>query len=378
MEQQEQVSKSSGKPSYINASFGRRFLASTLDGFISQVFDWIVLFVFSVISGEAFLDSLILGFQSSTYWSRMIISMVFVFTYVVGFWVLADGATPGKKIFGIKVVKTTNEKIGFCQAIVRYVSYFVSMIPLFLGYFWMLWDKEKRTWHDKIAGTKVIVVDSRSKAIQGIIVFIIFIIIIFINFGIGFAAGFKEGGYEEMFNGTVGESQEQGIPLSVSTDCWVNIDIPTTTDDDRKWDFERLSSKNITFDIVREGSTFIVSPKLTKVRFKKSDPRVLGAPGVDIRCIFNGEGWSLDEFKQTVESNSKITIVSSEESVLAGKMAYKMELGNSEYKENYIFLSPDESRLIHVGVISPEENDPLKDKILKDIEDIKSSIKGLK
>jgi hypothetical protein len=24
-----------------------------------------------------------------------------------------------------------------------------------LGYFWMLWDEQQQTWHDKIAGTTV-------------------------------------------------------------------------------------------------------------------------------------------------------------------------------------------------------------------------------
>ena len=31
-----------------------------------------------------------------------------------------------------------------------------STIPIFLGFFWMLWDPEKRTWHDKIAGAVVV------------------------------------------------------------------------------------------------------------------------------------------------------------------------------------------------------------------------------
>ena len=31
-----------------------------------------------------------------------------------------------------------------------------SGIPCFLGYFWMLWDSEKQTWHDKMAITVVV------------------------------------------------------------------------------------------------------------------------------------------------------------------------------------------------------------------------------
>ncbi len=38
----------------------------------------------------------------------------------------------------------------------RYLGYYISMLPLFLGIFWVGWDKRKQGWHDKIAGTLVI------------------------------------------------------------------------------------------------------------------------------------------------------------------------------------------------------------------------------
>ena len=41
-------------------------------------------------------------------------------------------------------------------AAVRWIARFLSAIPLGLGYFWMLWDTEKQTWHDKLAGSVVV------------------------------------------------------------------------------------------------------------------------------------------------------------------------------------------------------------------------------
>lgn len=43
------------------------------------------------------------------------------------------------------------------QFIVRYLGYYIAMLPLFLGIFWVGIDKRKQGWHDKIAGTLVIV-----------------------------------------------------------------------------------------------------------------------------------------------------------------------------------------------------------------------------
>jgi uncharacterized RDD family membrane protein YckC len=67
------------------------------------------------------------------------------------------GQTLGKRACGIRVVSsTTGGTIGYGAAIARYFGRILSTIPLLLGYFWMLWDGEKQTWHDKLAGSYVV------------------------------------------------------------------------------------------------------------------------------------------------------------------------------------------------------------------------------
>jgi uncharacterized RDD family membrane protein YckC len=51
---------------------------------------------------------------------------------------------------------TTGEKPTLKQWILRYLGYFVSLIPLGMGYFWVAFDKRKQGWHDKMAGTIVV------------------------------------------------------------------------------------------------------------------------------------------------------------------------------------------------------------------------------
>jgi uncharacterized RDD family membrane protein YckC len=50
--------------------------------------------------------------------------------------------------------------IGLGRGIGRYFARILSALPLFLGYFWMIWDGEKQTWHDKLVGTVVVPVDA--------------------------------------------------------------------------------------------------------------------------------------------------------------------------------------------------------------------------
>lgn len=66
------------------------------------------------------------------------------------------GATPGKMILGIKIVDCdTGAKPGADKAFLRAAFSLVSLFML-LGYLWAAWQKEGRTWHDLIAGTKAV------------------------------------------------------------------------------------------------------------------------------------------------------------------------------------------------------------------------------
>jgi len=66
-------------------------------------------------------------------------------------------ATPGKLILGCYVVDAnTFQPIGYRKALIRYLGYFVSLLPLGLGFLWVLWDKRKQGFHDKMAKTVVI------------------------------------------------------------------------------------------------------------------------------------------------------------------------------------------------------------------------------
>lgn len=74
--------------------------------------------------------------------------------YPVGFWVLL-GQTPGKLLMGVRVVRLDGQPLTIRCALLRYAGYWLSAIPLGLGFLWVLVDDERRAWHDKLAGTCV-------------------------------------------------------------------------------------------------------------------------------------------------------------------------------------------------------------------------------
>ena len=111
------------------AGFGRRLIASIIDfvaiGVVTSALDVTV------------------GFLLGTAY----------FVWMTG----AYGATIGKMIVHIKVVKEDGGKVDYGTALIREISTYLSFFVLMLGYFNVLWDKKKQGWHDKIAKTLVVV-----------------------------------------------------------------------------------------------------------------------------------------------------------------------------------------------------------------------------
>lgn len=128
------------------ASFGQRLVASIIDGVITAVFIGLLAFVVTI-----------LGARMEDPFSplNLLLNYGFPFLYTILFWNYRS-ATPGKMIMGLTIISTNGRKPSTGAWIGRYFGYILSALPLGLGYFWMLWDDKKQTWHDKLSNTLVI------------------------------------------------------------------------------------------------------------------------------------------------------------------------------------------------------------------------------
>ena len=85
-----------------------------------------------------------------------LVSWVLPAVAVILFW-LARQATPGKMAIAARIVDArTGGKPTGAQLVIRYLGYYVSMLPLFIGILWVAFDPRKQGWHDKMAGTVVV------------------------------------------------------------------------------------------------------------------------------------------------------------------------------------------------------------------------------
>ena len=118
-------------------------------------------------AGAIFIDGIIIGvplgiiaaiIQSDGVSLLWIAVALVYFTYLEG---SESGQTVGKRALGIRVIDfSSGSSIGYGRAALRSFGRILSSFLCYLGYFWMLWDKEKQTWHDKIATTVVVPVDA--------------------------------------------------------------------------------------------------------------------------------------------------------------------------------------------------------------------------
>jgi uncharacterized RDD family membrane protein YckC len=123
------------------ASFGQRILAGIIDAVIVGIITGILRVVLGN-AGQAL--GLVVGLAYTTYLEGG-----------------ASGQSIGKRVMGLRVVDAqTGGSIGYGRGAIRWLVSIVSAIPIFLGYFWMLWDGEKQMWHDKASTSYVVPVSA--------------------------------------------------------------------------------------------------------------------------------------------------------------------------------------------------------------------------
>lgn len=122
---------------------------------LALLVDMLIIFVWSFILG--FIVAMVVGPDNKSAMEMVnLINNFVVLAYYIYF-TYKYGATLGKKVMKIKIVREDGQPMTILTVILReVVGKFVSSVLLCLGYFWVMWDKKKQGWHDKIAKTIVI------------------------------------------------------------------------------------------------------------------------------------------------------------------------------------------------------------------------------
>jgi uncharacterized RDD family membrane protein YckC len=80
--------------------------------------------------------------------------LLVVLAFFIGFW-SRSGSTLGMLAWGLRVETPDGNTPSPTAASIRCAAAVLSWIPLGLGFFWQLWDREQMTWHDRLSGTRL-------------------------------------------------------------------------------------------------------------------------------------------------------------------------------------------------------------------------------
>jgi len=70
-----------------------------------------------------------------------------------------NGATVGKRLMKIRVLTTSGSKISILKAFVRFIVELSSVLLFTTGHAMAFFDKERRTFHDRLSNTLVVNLD---------------------------------------------------------------------------------------------------------------------------------------------------------------------------------------------------------------------------
>jgi len=81
--------------------------------------------------------------------------------FFIGFWSLA-GETLGMRAWRMRIVRMDGGRPTLGEATIRYLAAILSWAALGLGFLWILFNRERMAWHDRLSGTRLVLVPRRS------------------------------------------------------------------------------------------------------------------------------------------------------------------------------------------------------------------------
>ncbi len=107
------------------------------------------------------------------FWRRFVATLIDFCIFIIPFavfhgaaWLLwmayhfvlwaVSGGTVGDIVMRIKIVKENGAPMDWKTSFIRIMAAMLSAVALFIGFFWAGWTRDKKAWHDIIAGTIIV------------------------------------------------------------------------------------------------------------------------------------------------------------------------------------------------------------------------------
>lgn len=89
--------------------------------------------------------------------------MIAILVGVYGYAWTRQGQTLGMASWRLRLQRLDGTRPDWADSVRRIGAALLSWLPLGLGWFWSLFDRENRTWHDMLSRTRVVVLPKRRR-----------------------------------------------------------------------------------------------------------------------------------------------------------------------------------------------------------------------
>lgn len=143
------------------AGLGRRLGAMLYDGFLVAAI-WIAVTVahlafFRFVLGQQAEE---IGTTAFDIWSLRVILLFFVTLFFVFSW-SRGGMTLGMQAWRLRVQTLDGYSLNLKQCLIRCAVAWLSLAAFGLGYWWVLFDKQRRSWPDIVSNTQTVVMPKK-------------------------------------------------------------------------------------------------------------------------------------------------------------------------------------------------------------------------
>ncbi len=143
-----------------------RAAPSLLRRLIAMVYDTLLVLpiIMAVVALGMAINAAISGSEAQPLHPQLVqaLTLITCIVFFTLFW-RKSGQTLGMQAWRIQLVSFTEETVTVGQCIRRCLGATLSAVCFGLGYWWCLFDRNKRCWHDYLSGTELILLEKKKK-----------------------------------------------------------------------------------------------------------------------------------------------------------------------------------------------------------------------